>query len=163
MRCDHNRLPVHPLRAAEDSGYGSPEIRHTSVYSDRHRRHLCGGMGHGHGWLVERIGRFHGRHDPLSFGVRLSDQGVSLVDKGLLLSVFFIAIGMSINLKEVIGIGSELFYYLPSLLLLKVAVVIALGLFFRLGFRASSWPAFCWRPLMKSPTSSFPTRTQAVC
>ena len=57
--------------------------------------------------------------------------------KGLLLSVFFIAIGMSINLKEVIGIGGELLYYLPSLLLLKVAVVIALGLFFRLGFRAS--------------------------
>ena len=57
--------------------------------------------------------------------------------KGLLLSVFFIAIGMSINLKEVVGIGGELLYYLPSLLLLKVAVVIALGLFFRLGFRAS--------------------------
>jgi len=57
--------------------------------------------------------------------------------KGLLLSVFFIAIGMSINLKEVIGIGAELAYYLPSLLLIKVAVVIALGLVFRLGFRAA--------------------------
>jgi voltage-gated potassium channel Kch len=40
-------------------------------------------------------------------------------------------------LEEVIGIGGELLYYLPALLLLKVAVVIALGLFFRLGFRAS--------------------------
>jgi glutathione-regulated potassium-efflux system protein KefB len=57
--------------------------------------------------------------------------------KGLLLSVFFIAIGMSINLKEVIGIGGELLYYLPSLLLIKIAVVIALGLVFRLGSRAS--------------------------
>src|SRR4030095_14203534 len=57
--------------------------------------------------------------------------------KGLLLSVFFIAIGMSINLKEVIGIGAELLYYLPSLLLIKIAVVIALGLIFRLGSRAS--------------------------
>jgi len=57
--------------------------------------------------------------------------------KGLLLSVFFIAIGMSINLKEVIGIGGELLFYLPSLLLLKVAVVVGLGLFFRLGFRPS--------------------------
>jgi len=57
--------------------------------------------------------------------------------KGLLLSVFFIAIGMSINLKEVIGIGGELFYYLPALFLIKVAVVIALGLGFRLGLRAS--------------------------
>src|ERR1700741_1037686 len=44
---------------------------------------------------------------------------------------------MSINLKEVIGIGAELLYYLPSLLLIKVAVVIATGLVFRLGFRAS--------------------------
>src|SRR5262249_58465827 len=49
----------------------------------------------------------------------------------------FIAIGMSINLKEVIGIGAELLYYLPSLLLIKVAVVIATGLVFRLRFRAS--------------------------
>src|SRR5262249_61850758 len=57
--------------------------------------------------------------------------------KGLLLSVFFIAIGMSIDLKEVIGIGGEFFYYLPALFLLKVAVVIALGLGFRLGLRAS--------------------------
>ena len=57
--------------------------------------------------------------------------------KGLLLSVFFIAIGMSIDLKEVIGIGGELFYYLPALFLIKVAVVIALGLGFRLGLRAS--------------------------
>ena len=57
--------------------------------------------------------------------------------KGLLLSVFFIAIGMSINLKEVIGIGGELVYYLPSLLLIKIAVVTTLGLVFRLRFRAS--------------------------
>src|SRR5262245_37627736 len=56
--------------------------------------------------------------------------------KGLLLSVFFIAIGMSIDLKEVVGIGGELFYYLPALFLIKVAVVIALGLGFQIG-RAS--------------------------
>jgi glutathione-regulated potassium-efflux system protein KefB len=66
--------------------------------------------------------------------------------KGLLLSVFFIAIGMSINLKEVVGIGAELLYYLPSLLLIKVAVVIALGLFFRLGFRASVLAGFLLAP-----------------
>jgi len=57
--------------------------------------------------------------------------------KGLLLSLFFIAIGMSINLEEVIGIGGQLLYYLPALFLIKVAVVIALGLGFRLGLRAS--------------------------
>src|SRR5262245_3435308 len=44
---------------------------------------------------------------------------------------------MSINLKEVIGIGGELFFYLPTLFLIKVAVVIAVGLGFRLGLRAS--------------------------
>src|SRR5215510_957782 len=57
--------------------------------------------------------------------------------KGLLLSVFFIAIGMSIDLEEVIGIGGELFFYLPTLFLIKIAVVIAVGLGFRLGLRAS--------------------------
>jgi len=57
--------------------------------------------------------------------------------KGLLLGVFFIAIGMSINLKEVIGIGGQLLYYLPTLFLIKIVVVIALGLGFRLRFRTS--------------------------
>ena len=94
-------------------------------------------MGHGHGWLVERLGRFYGRHDPLQLGVRRADQGVVSSIKGLLLGVFFIAIGMSINLREVSGIGGELLHYLPSLLLLKMALGIALGLSFRLGFRAS--------------------------
>lgn len=44
---------------------------------------------------------------------------------------------MSINLEEVIGIGGELFYYLPTLFVIKIAVVIALGLAFRLGLRTS--------------------------
>ena len=57
--------------------------------------------------------------------------------KGRLLGVFFIAIGMSINLREVIGIGGPLLYYLPTLFLIKITVVIALALGFRLGFRTS--------------------------
>jgi glutathione-regulated potassium-efflux system ancillary protein KefC len=57
--------------------------------------------------------------------------------KGLLLGVFFIAIGMSINLREVIALGSPLLHYLPTLFLLKIALVIALALAFRLGFRTS--------------------------
>ncbi|MGD1075537.1 MAG: cation:proton antiporter [Thermodesulfovibrionales bacterium] len=44
--------------------------------------------------------------------------------KGLLLGVFFIAIGMSIDLKEVVAIG-PLLYYLPTLLLIKIAIVVA--------------------------------------
>ena len=61
---------------------------------------------------------------------------VSLL-KGLLFRVFFIAIGMSINLDEVLRIGGELVFYLPTLLLMKIAVVLGLGLLFRLGLRAS--------------------------
>ena len=57
--------------------------------------------------------------------------------KGLLLGVFFIAIGMSINLREVIALGGQLLHYLPTLFLLKIALVIALALAFRLGFRTS--------------------------
>jgi len=54
-----------------------------------------------------------------------------------LLGIFFIAIGMSINLQEVIAIGSPLLHYLPTLFLIKIAVVIALALSFRLGVRTS--------------------------
>jgi len=57
--------------------------------------------------------------------------------KGQLLAVFFIAIGMSIDLREVVALGGALLHYLSALVLLKVAVAIALALAFRLGVRTS--------------------------
>src|SRR5215510_7526097 len=57
--------------------------------------------------------------------------------KRVLLGVFFIAIGMSINLGEVIVLGGHLLHYLPTLFLLKIALVTALALAFRLGVRTS--------------------------
>jgi glutathione-regulated potassium-efflux system protein KefB len=57
--------------------------------------------------------------------------------KGLLLGVFFIAIGMSINLREVSALGGQLLHYLPILFLLKIALGIALAMAFRLGVRTS--------------------------
>jgi voltage-gated potassium channel Kch len=57
--------------------------------------------------------------------------------KGLLLGVFFLAIGMSINLREVIALGGPLLHYLPTLFVIKIALVIALALGFRLGLRTS--------------------------
>ncbi|HSS69671.1 MAG TPA: cation:proton antiporter [Casimicrobiaceae bacterium] len=55
----------------------------------------------------------------------------------LLLAIFFIAIGMAIDLKQVIALKSELLLYLPSLLLIKFAVLFALARAFRLGWRAA--------------------------
>jgi len=57
--------------------------------------------------------------------------------KGLLLGVFFVAIGMSINLQEVTGMAGTLLRYLPLFLFIKIAVVIPLVLVFRLGVRTS--------------------------
>jgi glutathione-regulated potassium-efflux system protein KefB len=57
--------------------------------------------------------------------------------KGPLLGLFFIAIGMSINLHEVIGTGAPLLHYLPALFLTKIALLIVLALGFRLGLRTS--------------------------
>jgi glutathione-regulated potassium-efflux system ancillary protein KefC len=57
--------------------------------------------------------------------------------KGPLLGVFFIAIGMSINFHEVIETGAPLLHYLPTLILIKIALVIVLALGFRLGLRTS--------------------------
>jgi glutathione-regulated potassium-efflux system ancillary protein KefC len=57
--------------------------------------------------------------------------------KGPLLGVFFIAIGMSINFQEVIETGAPLLHYLPTLFLIKIALVIVLALGFRLGLRTS--------------------------
>jgi glutathione-regulated potassium-efflux system protein KefB len=50
--------------------------------------------------------------------------------KGLLLGVLFIAIGMSINPRDVAGVGWELLAVLPVLLLVKVGIVAALARLF---------------------------------
>jgi len=57
--------------------------------------------------------------------------------KGPLLGIFFIAIGMSIDPQEVIAIGRPLLHYMPTLVVIKIVVVIALGLVFRLGIRTA--------------------------
>src|SRR5262249_30806127 len=54
--------------------------------------------------------------------------------KGVLLGLFFIAICMSINFSEVIALSGQLLYYLPTLFLIKIVLVIWLALAFRLGF-----------------------------
>jgi len=66
--------------------------------------------------------------------------------KGLLIGLFFMAIGMSINLREVVEIGGPLLFYLPALLLIKIAGVIVLCLFFRLGLRTSVLAALLLAP-----------------
>lgn len=55
----------------------------------------------------------------------------------LLLAVFFIAIGMAIDLKQVVELESELLLYLPALLLIKFVVIFVLARLFRLESRAA--------------------------
>jgi Kef-type K+ transport system membrane component KefB len=56
---------------------------------------------------------------------------------GVLLGVFFIAIGMSINLHEVVALCPQLLHFLPALFLIKIIFVIAAALPFRLGARST--------------------------
>lgn len=58
-------------------------------------------------------------------------SSVSLT-KGLLLGIFFIAIGMSIDLNAAMALGSELLLALPALLLVKALLALALALAFGL-------------------------------
>lgn len=57
--------------------------------------------------------------------------------KQLLLALFFIAIGMAIDLRQVAEIKADLLLYLPSLLLIKFIVLIALARLFRIGWRSA--------------------------
>jgi glutathione-regulated potassium-efflux system protein KefB len=68
-----------------------------------------------------------------------SDQVKAAVSpaRRLLLAVFFIAIGMAIDLKQVIDLKRDLLLYLPALLAIKFAVLFALARAFRLGSRAA--------------------------
>jgi len=94
-------------------------------------------------WVMDTVGLSH-TLGAFMVGMMLStsmfaDQIKASVSsiKGLLLRVFFIAIGMSINLQEVIAFGGPLLYYLPTLFVIKITLVIALALGFRLGLRTS--------------------------
>jgi len=55
----------------------------------------------------------------------------------LLLAIFFIAIGMAIDLKQVVELRTELLLYLPALLLIKFVVLFALARFFGFGLRSA--------------------------
>jgi glutathione-regulated potassium-efflux system ancillary protein KefC len=57
--------------------------------------------------------------------------------KQVLLGLFFIAIGMAIDPKEVVALKGDLLFYLPSVLLIKFLVVLALARVFRLGVRSA--------------------------
>ena len=94
-------------------------------------------------WVMDTVGLSHAL-GAFMVGMMLStsmfaDQIKASVSsiKGLLLGVFFLAIGMSINLREVIALGGPLLHYLPTLFVIKIALVIALALGFRLGLRTS--------------------------
>jgi glutathione-regulated potassium-efflux system protein KefB len=71
---------------------------------------------------------------------------VSLM-KGLLLGLFFIAVGMAIDLKEVAALGGEFLLALPALLLIKFAVVFVLARIFGLGSRAAVLASLLLMPL----------------
>src|SRR5262249_32350306 len=57
--------------------------------------------------------------------------------KQLLLAIFFIAIGMAIDLKQLAELKVELLLYLPGLLLIKATVLFFLARAFGLGLRAA--------------------------
>jgi len=64
----------------------------------------------------------------------------------LLLALFFIAIGMALDLGQLAESKKELLVYLPMLLLVKVLVLFALARYFRLGLRSAVLIAFLMMP-----------------
>ena len=95
------------------------------------------------GWVMDTVGLSNAL-GAFMVGMLLStsifaDQIKASVSslKGVLLGLFFIAIGMSINLNEVVALSGQLLYWLPTLFLIKIVLVIGLALAFGLGFRTS--------------------------
>jgi len=97
----------------------------------------------GAGWLLEQVG-ISMALGAFMIGVLLSTtvfaQQIKVAAtpaKQVLLGLFFIAIGMAIDLKEVVALGGSLLFYLPVLLSIKFAILFVLALGFRLGLRAA--------------------------
>jgi glutathione-regulated potassium-efflux system protein KefB len=97
----------------------------------------------GAGWLMDKVG-ISMALGAFMIGVLLSTtvfaqqiKAAATPAKQVLLGLFFIAIGMAIDLKEVAAIGGSLLIYLPVLLTIKFAVLFVLALVFRLGVRTA--------------------------
>lgn len=85
------------------------------------------------GWLMDRVGVSMAL-GAFMIGVLLSTtpfadqvQAAATPAKQALLALFFIAIGIAIDLREVAAHGGALLLYLPILLLIKFATVLLLG------------------------------------
>ena len=97
----------------------------------------------GAGWLMDKVG-ISMALGAFMIGVLLSTtefaqqiKAAATPAKRVLLGLFFIAIGMAIDLKEVAAVGGSLLVYLPVLLTIKFAVLFVLALVFRLGVRVA--------------------------
>src|SRR5258706_4633956 len=95
------------------------------------------------GWLMEKVGLSMAL-GAFMIGVLLSTtmfaeqvKAAATRAKQVLLGLFFIAIGMAIDLKEVAALGSSLLFYLPVLLAIKFGILFVLARIFGLGWRAS--------------------------
>jgi len=95
------------------------------------------------GWVMERVGVSMAL-GTFMIGVLLSTtpfaeqvQAAATPAKQVLLGLFFIAIGMAIDLREVAAHGGVLLLYLPILMLIKFATVLLLATMFGLGHRSA--------------------------
>jgi glutathione-regulated potassium-efflux system protein KefB len=81
-------------------------------------------------------------------GTRYADQIKAAVTptRQLLLALFFIAIGMALDLEQLAQSKRELLLYLPALLLVKVLVLFVLARAFRFGLRSAVLTAFLMMP-----------------
>jgi glutathione-regulated potassium-efflux system ancillary protein KefC len=105
------------------------------------------------GWLMDRAGVSMAL-GALMIGVLLStspfaDQVKAAANpaKQVLLGLFFMAIGMAIDLKALGALGAGLLLYLPLVLAVKLAVVLLLATVFRFGLRAALLSALLMMPL----------------
>jgi glutathione-regulated potassium-efflux system protein KefB len=97
----------------------------------------------GAAWLVEQVG-ISMALGTFMIGVLLSTspfaeqvKGAATPAKQVLLALFFISIGMAIDIKELAALGPSLLLYLPLLLLVKLGIVLLLAIIFRLGVHAA--------------------------
>jgi len=104
------------------------------------------------GWWMESVGLSMALGafmiGTLLSSTRYAEQIKAVVapTRQLLLALFFIAIGMAVDLEQLAQSKRELLLYLPALLLVKVAVLFLLARAFRFGLRSAVLAAFLMMP-----------------
>jgi glutathione-regulated potassium-efflux system ancillary protein KefC len=117
-----------PIRAQVSAASAQPR----GLYPGRAAGGLFGGRGDARGGSLDGARRLHDGDAALDLALQLPDPGPDRALQGLLMSLFFVAVGMSIDLEAIAAQPLLLAQHVGVILAIKLVVLLLVGMAFGL-------------------------------